>query len=86
MRRLADIAEDALGSDGTISSRTSGLQQRLTRNQKDQGRIEDRIVLVEQRLRAQYGVLDTRMAGLSSLSSYVTQQMQALNNFYKQGS
>lgn len=82
MRRLADIAEEAMDSDGTITARTSGLQQRLTRNQKDQERLEDRIVLVEQRLRRQYGALDTRMAGLTSLSSYVTQQMQALNNFY----
>jgi flagellar hook-associated protein 2 len=82
MRRLADIAEQAMDSDGTITSRTSGLQERLTRNQKDQARIEDRLVLVEQRLRRQYGALDTRMAGLSSLSSYVTQQMTALNNFY----
>lgn len=86
MRRLADIADDAMDSDGTITSRTSGLQQRLTRNQKDQERLEDRIVLVEQRLRRQYGALDTRMAGLTSLSSYVTQQMQALNNFYNRDS
>jgi flagellar hook-associated protein 2 len=86
MRRLADIAEEAMDSDGTITSRTSGLQQRLTRNQKDQERLEDRIVLVEQRLRRQYGALDTRMAGLTSLSSYVTQQMQALNNFYNRDS
>jgi flagellar hook-associated protein 2 len=86
MRRLADIADEAMDSDGTITSRTSGLQQRLTRNQKDQERIEDRLVLVEQRLRRQYGALDTRMAGLTSLSSYVTQQMQALNNFYNRDS
>jgi flagellar hook-associated protein 2 len=75
-----------MDSDGTITSRTSGLQERLTRNQKDQERLEDRIVLVEQRLRRQYGALDTRMAGLTSLSSYVTQQMQALNNFYNRDS
>ncbi len=86
MRRLSDIADEAMDNDGTISSRTSGLQQRLTRNQKDQERLEDRIVLVEQRLRRQYGALDTRMAGLTSLSSYVTQQMQALNNFYNRDS
>ena len=86
MRRLSDIADEAMDSDGTITSRTSGLQQRLTRNQKDQERLEDRIVMVEQRLRRQYGALDTRMAGLTSLSSYVTQQMQALNNFYNRDS
>jgi flagellar hook-associated protein 2 len=86
MRRLADIADEAIDSDGTITARTTGLQQRLTRNQKDQERIEDRIALVEQRLRRQYGALDTRIAGLTSLSSYVTQQLQGLNNFYNRNS
>jgi flagellar hook-associated protein 2 len=85
MRRLRDIADNAQGSDGTITSSTTGLQTRLTRNQKDQERLEDRVAAVEKRLRAQYGALDTRMAGLNSLSSYVTQQMQALNNFYNNG-
>ncbi len=82
LRRLRDLADNAQGSDGTITAATSGLQTRLTRNQKDQERLEDRVAAVEKRLRAQYGALDTRMAGLNSLSSYVTQQMQALNNFY----
>ncbi|MDH4290130.1 MAG: flagellar filament capping protein FliD [Aquincola sp.] len=82
MRRLRDMVDDTLGVDGTITSRTDGLQERLQRNQRDQDRLEARIALVEKRLRAQYGALDTRMASLNSLSSYVTQQMQALNNFY----
>jgi flagellar hook-associated protein 2 len=82
MRRLQEMVDGALGVDGTITSRTDGLQDRLQRNQRDQERLESRIALVEKRLRAQYGALDTRMAGLNSLSTYVTQQMQALNNFY----
>jgi flagellar hook-associated protein 2 len=82
MRRLRDMVDNALGVDGTIASRTDGLQDRLQRNQRDRERLETRIALVEQRLRAQYGALDTRMASLNSLSTYVTQQMQALNNFY----
>jgi flagellar hook-associated protein 2 len=82
MRRLRDLADDVLGTSGTITSRTEGLQERLQKNQRDQERLESRIALVEKRLRAQYGALDTRMASLNSLSGYVTQQMQALNNFY----
>ena len=34
------------------------------------------------RVVAQYTALDRNMGQLSGLSSYITQQMQALNNFY----
>lgn len=36
--------------------------------------------LTEARLRAQYTTLDRKMGELTSLSSYVTQQMNLLNN------
>jgi flagellar hook-associated protein 2 len=41
--------------------------------------LEDRISMVEKRLRAQYTALDKQMASLTSLSNYVTQQISALN-------
>ena len=63
----------------TLSSRTTGLQDRLTRNKKDQDRLEDRVAATEKRLRAQYSALDTRMAGLNSLQSYLTQQITGWN-------
>jgi flagellar hook-associated protein 2 len=79
-RKLKALADSLTGDGGSIKSRADGLQERLKRYQKDQGRLEDRIEGTEKRLRAQYGALDTRMSRLNGLSSYVAQQMAALNN------
>jgi flagellar hook-associated protein 2 len=71
-----------LDSDGLVSSRSSGLRERLARSRDDEARVERRVAAVEQRLRAQYTALDRSMGQLNGLSGYVSQQMQALNNFY----
>lgn len=77
--RLRETIDDLIGSDGAINGRTSGLQDRLKRNAKDQDRQEDRVTQVEKRLRAQYSALDTKMASLTSLQSYLTQQITNWN-------
>ena len=79
--KLFGNAIDAmLLSDGSVQSRTDNLQSSLKRNESQQDRLEGRMTLVEKRMRAQYTALDTSMASLSSLSSYVTQQITAWNN------
>ncbi len=77
--QLRSVIDKMIGTDGSISSRTTGLKDRLTRNQKDQDRIEDRVAATEKRLRAQYSALDTKMAGLNSLQTYLTQQITGWN-------
>lgn len=77
--QLRSTIDQMIGTDGALSSRTTGLQDRLTRNQKDRDRLEDRVAATEKRLRAQYSALDTRMAGLNSLQSYLTQQITGWN-------
>mgnify|MGYP005605805325 CR=1 FL=1 len=76
------MADQVLGIEGSISTRTEGLRKRIDLNQDRQELLQDRIAMMEKRLRAQYTALDRNMGQLSGLSSYVTQQMQALNNFY----
>lgn len=77
--RLRSMADLFLGIDGTISARSEGLRQRIELNQDRQERLNDRIAMVEKRLRAQYTALDRQMGQLTGLSSYVTQQMALLN-------
>jgi flagellar hook-associated protein 2 len=77
--QLRSTIDQMIGTDGALSSRTTGLQDRLTRNQKDRDRLEDRVAATEKRLRAQYSALDTRMAGLNSLQSYLSQQITGWN-------
>ena len=77
--QLRAMADQVLGIEGSISTRTEGLRKRIDLNQDRQELLEDRIAMMEKRLRAQYTALDRQMASLNSLSNYVTQQLSALN-------
>ena len=76
--QLRVMADQVLSIEGSISTRTEGLRKRIDLNQDRREMLEDRIVMVEKRLRAQYTALDKQMASLNSLSSYVTQQIAAM--------
>jgi flagellar hook-associated protein 2 len=78
-RRYATLASQVLGTDGTVTIRTQGLQKAITRNSDDQAKLNDRVDLFQQRLVAQYTQLDSNVAKLNSLSSYVTQQIAQMN-------
>ena len=78
--QLRAMADQVLGIEGSISTRSEGLRKRLDLNQDRQDQLEDRITMVEKRLRAQYTALDRQMASLNSLSNYVTQQLSAMSN------
>ena len=84
--QLRAMADQVLGIEGSISTRSEGLRKRLDLNQDRREQLEDRLTLVEKRLRAQYTSLDKQMASLNSLSSYVTQQLAALANSNKNNS
>ena len=77
---LRAMADQALGVDGSLASRSEGLRTRISSNEKRQAEMEVRVQQTEARLRAQYTALDKTMGELTSLSSYVTQQMNLLNN------
>lgn len=79
-RRFDVFADSNSGTGGSLESREEGLKQRLTRNRTEQERFNDRMTMVEARLRAQYTALDMKMAQLTGLSAYVTQQVEMLNN------
>jgi flagellar hook-associated protein 2 len=76
-------ADQAIGIDGSIASRSEGLRERITRHEKRQAELEVRVAMTEARLRKQYTSLDAQMGQLQSLSSYVTQQMAILANSTK---
>jgi flagellar hook-associated protein 2 len=78
-RQIRVLADSFLSVDGSLSSRAEGLRQRLDSNKSQQEKLTDRIAQTEKRLRAQYTALDTQMATLSGLSSYVTQQIAQFN-------
>jgi flagellar hook-associated protein 2 len=77
--RLRIFADKVLGLDGSLTSKTEGLNTSLKLNQKRQDELTDRLALTEARLRAQYTTLDTNMAKMSALNSYITNQVAAWN-------
>ena len=79
VRRFKNLADAALGSTGMFQSRTESIQASVTRNSKSQDAMQKRLALTEARLRAQYSALDTQMASLNNLSSYMTQQITQYN-------
>lgn len=82
MRRFKEMGDLLLAADGSFEGRTDSLQARIDRIDDRQEQMEARLVATEKRLRAQYEALDRNMGQLSGLSSYMSQQLQALNNFY----
>ena len=78
--RIRTLADLLLGIDGTIVTRSEGLQKSIDLNHDRQEHLTDRIAQVEKRLRAQYTALDRQMAQLNSLSGYITQQLTVFNN------
>lgn len=79
-RRLADLVDELTGAEGPVSTRQESLRARLKRNETEQDKMNDRLALVEARLQAQYTALDTKMASLSGLSQYVSQQVKLLSS------
>lgn len=78
-KRFRVMASDILGIDGALTSRSNGLSDKLTRNQKSQDLMEARLAQTQKRLEAQYSALDAKMGTLNSLSSYVTAQVAQWN-------
>lgn len=75
-RDLGNQVTDAV--DGSLTQRQNGLNDAISHNQERQDQLNDRLSNYETRLRAQYQALDTQMASLTALNTYVTQQMSSL--------
>jgi flagellar hook-associated protein 2 len=78
-RRYSDLATQALGVDGLVTTRTTGLQKLISRNSDQQTALSARVDAFQTRLVAQYTTLDSNVAKLNSLSAYVTQQIANWN-------
>lgn len=78
-RQFKTLTDTLLGSDGLIETRTDGLNARIRQNTDRQAMLEDHAEQFEARVRARYQALDTQMAGLSTLSTYIGQQVANWN-------
>ena len=79
-RRYSNLATQVLGTDGSLTTRSQGLRDRIAKNSDDQGKVELRVERYRARLVAQYTAMDAAVSKLNGLSSYVTAQLNALSN------
>jgi flagellar hook-associated protein 2 len=79
MRRFKDMADAALGSEGTFQNRDDALKAAQRRNSRSQESLEARLAQTEARMRQQFTALDATMSKLNGLSGYVSQQLKSLN-------
>ena len=78
--RWRAFADQVTGFDGSITTRTTGLQSRVTANGKRIDELNDRADSYEKRVRAQYTALDTQMAKLNDMQSYVNKITSMLSS------
>jgi flagellar hook-associated protein 2 len=77
-RRFAKVTADMLAVDGTLTTRTAGLQKQISQNSQKQSALEDRVTRYQDRLTQQFTAMDSNLAKLNALNSYVTQQLAAI--------
>lgn len=77
--KLRDFARGLIAADGTVSNRSTALQGSISRNSREQDRVNERAARVEKQLLLQYSSLDARLAGMQSLGSYVSAQLAQWN-------
>lgn len=75
---IDSILSSYVETGGLIQARTDGLSDSRSQIDDNIERIEDRIVLTEQRLRRQYGALDSLVGQLNATSNFLTQQLANL--------
>jgi flagellar hook-associated protein 2 len=78
---LADLVED----DGLVDAKTEGVQRSLDQLDKRKDALEARLERVEEAYRKQYVALDAQISQMSTLSSYLAQQLANLPKPYDDG-
>ncbi len=77
--QLNNLASNFLGASGLFANSTKGLTASITDISKQRTAFADKLTAIEKRYRDQYTALDVAIAGLNSMSSYLTQQFAAMS-------
>ncbi|MEO5932391.1 MAG: flagellar filament capping protein FliD [Duganella sp.] len=77
--QLNTLAAGYLGTQGALSSRTTGLNKTVADITKQRDAFSARLVDIEARYRKQYSSLDTLIASMNTTTSFLTQQLAALS-------
>src|SRR5690606_10317752 len=77
--KMKTATDGILGSNGSIKTRTEGLQETVESLQDQYDRTKVSIQATMDNYRAQFTRLDALVAQMNSLSSYLTQQFEAMS-------
>lgn len=77
--KFSALSKGVLATGGAVTNKTAALQSALQINSKEQTKINERALAFEARLNKQYSALDAKMAALTALNAYVTQQVATWN-------
>jgi flagellar hook-associated protein 2 len=81
--QLNTVLTNATGIDGLITNRKSSLQSEIRRLQAKADQEQLRLDDLQQMYKRQYTALDRTVASLNSMSSYLTNQFDAMSNTQK---
>lgn len=76
--QIGRYLETVLGDDGSLKTRTDGLDSNIKRLDQRQEQFEARLVQIEKRYRAQFSALDAMLSSMNSTSNFLTQQLANL--------
>lgn len=77
--QLEQLAKSLLSDTGVLETRTDGLNDSVKRLSRQKEALEDRLLLIEKRYRAQFTALDVLISNMQQTSSYMTQQLAQLS-------
>jgi flagellar hook-associated protein 2 len=77
--QLDSVLTNLLSTGGMVTSRTDGINTSITRLNKQADTITMRLTAIEASYRAQYTALDTLMSSMTTTSTFLTQQIAAIN-------
>lgn len=75
---LGKWATTATGNDSPLSARTEGINKTIAEIGKRRAELEERLVVIEKRLRAQYTALDAMLSNMNSTMNFLTAQLANL--------
>jgi flagellar hook-associated protein 2 len=78
--QLNTAITEMLNTDGLIAGRSEGIGKSIKEIDKRRESLENRLTLVESRIRAQFTALDAVISRMQTTSSFLTQQLASLNN------
>jgi len=77
--RIGQVVEGFLSNTGALSSRTAGINRSIEDLTRQRETLERRLSGVQERYLAQFTALDVMLSGMRQTSSFLTQQLEQLN-------